>query len=146
MSNYVKCNIDNLHAAAQKPEKNTLHNCTPKMTTSQKSVTKCKNLRCATCPYLKLGPSFDIRLKEFHISCYSQNFIYVITRAGCDTFYIGDRFQFESHNQSPQTTYSFSRVPKIKLTEHIYVCRHGQFQEFPFYKLLSDNNIERREK
>ena len=40
----------------------------------------------------------------------------------------------------------FPEYRKIKLTEHIYVCRHGKFQEFPFYKLLSDNNIERREK
>ena len=35
---------------------------------------------------------------------------------------------------------------KIKLSEHIDVCGHGQFQVFPFYKLLSDNVIERREK
>ena len=32
---------------------------------------------------------------------------------------------------------------KIKLSEHIDVCGHGQF---PFYKLLSDNVIEWREK
>ena len=32
------------------------------------------------------------------------------------------------------------------LSEHNDVCGHGQFQVFPFYKLLSDNVIERREK
>ena len=39
--------------------------CASKMTTSQKSVTKCKDsrcgTRCGTCPYLKLGPSFNFR-------------------------------------------------------------------------------------
>ena len=35
---------------------------------------------------------------------------------------------------------------EMLLGEHIDVCGHGQFQVFPFYTLLSDNVIERREK
>lgn len=35
---------------------------------------------------------------------------------------------------------------KIKICEHIKECRHEKVQVFPFYKLLSDNIIERRQK
>ena len=35
------------------------------MTTSHKSVTKCKDSNCGICPYLKLASSFNFRGKEF---------------------------------------------------------------------------------
>ena len=118
------------------------------MTISQKSVTKCKDSGCGTCPYLKLGPLFNFRGKEFYVnsnmSCNSKNFIYVITCAGFNKFYIREtgtslRARIPVHKQH----INVPEYRKIKLSEHIDVCGHGQF---PFYKLLSDNAIEWRGK
>ena len=62
-------------------------------------------------------------------------------------FISGRQVPVESQNPCPQTTHSCSRIPKKnKLSEHIDVCGHGHFQVFQFYKLLSDDVIERREK
>ena len=35
---------------------------------------------------------------------------------------------------------------KIKVSEHLDVCGHGQFSVFPFYKLYTEDTISRREK
>ena len=142
-------NVKFIHSKRQ--PKNLRILCTWKMTTSQKSVTKCKDSRCGTCPYLKLGPLFNFRGKEFHVNsnmpCNSRNLIYVITRAGCNKFYIGEtgtslRARIRVHKQHIHVP----EYRKIKLSEHINVRGHGQFQVFPFYKLLSDNVLQRREK
>ena len=115
-----------------------------KMKTSQKLATKCKDSRCGTCPYLKLGPSFNFRGKEIHVN---SNMSCNINCAGCNKFYIGEtgtrlRARIRVHKQH----FHVPEYRKIKLSEHIDVCGHGQFQVFPFYKLLSDNVVERREK
>lgn len=82
-----------------------------------------------------------------NISCASKNVIYNITCSGCNEFYIGEtgttlRTRIRIHKQHVNQP----EYRKIKLSEHLDICGHGQFSVFPFYKLYTDNAIERREK
>jgi hypothetical protein len=77
----------------------------------------------------------------------SKNIIYVITCWGCNQFYIGEtgttlRARIRVHKQQIQVP----EYRKIKLSEHLDTCGHGQFKVFPFYKLYTNGVIERREK
>lgn len=118
---------------------------------SSYSVNKCNDPRCGTCQYIKVGNSFKFGNKDFIInadmSCASKNVIYNITCSGCKEFYIGEtgttlRTRIRIHKQHVNQP----EYRKIKLSEHLDICGHGQFSVFPFYKLYTDNPIERREK
>jgi hypothetical protein len=114
-------------------------------------VNKCKDPRCGTCPFLKEGQTCNFHGKEFTInadmSCDSKNLIYVITCSGCRQIYIGEtgttlRARIRVHKQHIKEP----AYRKIKLSEHLAVCGNGHFNVFPFYKLFTDNLVERREK
>lgn len=115
------------------------------------SVSKCNDPRCGTCQYIKVGKSFKFGDKVFivnaNMSCASKHVIYNITCSGCNEFYIGEtgttlRTRIRIHKQHVNQP----EYRKIKLSEHLDICGHGQFSVFPFYKLYTDNAIERREK
>lgn len=115
------------------------------------SVTKCADRRCGTCPFLREGNSFQFNNKIFTVnsdmSCSTKNLIYVITCAGCEKHYIGEtgttlRTRIRIHKQHISTP----EYRKIKVSEHLDVCGHGQFSVFPFYKLYTEDTISRREK
>ena len=114
-------------------------------------VNKCKDPRCGTCPFLKEGQTCNFHGKEFTInadmSCDSKNLIYVITCSGCRQIYIGEtgttlRARIRVHKQHIKEP----AYRKIKLSEHLAVCGNGHFNVFPFYKLFTNNLVERREK
>ena len=115
------------------------------------TVTKCKDKRCGTCPYLREGNSYQFTTRKFTVTsdmtCSTKNVIYVITCAGCGKYYIGEtgtalRSRVRVHKQH----ISVPEYRKIKVSGHLDVCGHGQFTIFPFYKLYTDNTITRREK
>ena len=125
--------------------------CPSTINTSIKTVSKCGDIRCGTCPFLKQGSSVDFRGKQFRInsdmSCHSKNLIYTIICDGCNKFYIGEtgttlRTRIRVHKQQIKDP----EYRKIKLSEHIDVCGGGQFKVFPFYKLFTESATERREK
>lgn len=125
--------------------------CPSTINTSIKTVSKCGDIRCGTCPFLKQGSSVDFRGKQFRInsdmSCQSKNLIYTIICDGCNKFYIGEtgttlRTRIRVHKQQIKDP----EYRKIKLSEHIDVYGGGQFKVFPFYKLFTESATERKEK
>ena len=124
--------------------------CPSKFSKSTNTVRKCKDKRCGTCPYLREGASFNFGSYVFHVNsdmtCDSKNLIYVISCEGCNEFYIGEtgttlRARIRVHKQHIQAP----EYRKIKLSQHLDICGHGQFKVFPFYKLYTDNVIQRRD-
>ena len=124
--------------------------CPSEFKSTKHTVRKCKDKRCGTCPYLQQGTSFTFDNYVFHVnsdmSCESKNLIYVITCGGCNQFYIGEtgttlRSRIRVHKQHIQVP----EYRKIKLSAHLDTCGRGKFQVFPFYKLYTDNVIQRRE-
>ena len=80
------------------------------------------------------------------MTCDSKDLIYVISCEGCNEFYIGEtgttlRARIRVHKQHIQAP----EYRKIKLSQHLDICGHGQFKVFPFYKLYTDNVIQRRD-
>ncbi|XP_062612905.1 uncharacterized protein LOC134274656 [Saccostrea cucullata] len=115
------------------------------------SVSKCPDRRCGTCPYIREGNTFKIGPKDFKVnanmSCDSKNVIYCITCEGCGQFYIGEtgttlRTRIRIHKQHIQ----HPEYRQVKVSEHLDQCGNGHFTVFPFYKLLTDSTVERREK
>ncbi|XP_062579660.1 uncharacterized protein LOC134241640 [Saccostrea cucullata] len=114
-------------------------------------VTKCEDARCGTCTHIMEGSTYDFNGRQFtvnaNMSCATKNVIYVITCAGCQEFYIGEtsnqlRARVRVHRQhinSPE----YRQIP---LSEHLDTCGNKQFTIFPFYKLSSESDIQRREK
>lgn len=72
----------------------SVHQQSSTINTSIKTVSKCGDIRCGTCPFLKQGSSIDFRGKRFRInsdmSFQSKNLIYTIICDGCNQFYIGE--------------------------------------------------------
>ena len=126
--------------------------CSSKLTTNKIfSVKKCENPRCGTCSYLREGSMYNFNGKIFTIrhdmSCSTQNVIYVITCHGCNQYYIGEtkntiRCRTRIHKQQINNP----NYRQISLSEHLDVCGRKSFSIFPFYKMFSDCDVERKNK
>ena len=112
-------------------------------------VNKCNDLRCGTCNILQEGSSYTFDGHIFHVncnmSCDTSNVVYVITCPGCQNYYIGEtgtslRTRVRVHKQQILN----ANYRQIKLSEHLETCGRGNMSIFPFYKLFSENKIERK--
>ena len=117
-------------------------------------VQKCgKN--CATCPYMIEGASIRMENgKNFciqeNLSCQTQNVIYVMFCAGCDSSYIGETGQpFNKRQDSHRLHINRQEQRKLAVSHHIFHCPGTQnldikFHTCPFYKMpLNCTRIER---
>ena len=115
-------------------------------------VTKCGN-SCETCKLIKEGESVtfnatnEVFRVKYNFTCHSRNLIYVITCLGCKKQYIGEtgtelRLRMNVHRQ--QTRHEELR--QLFVNRHIFNCSNSQFSVFPFYKMSSNNPIERQAK
>ena len=115
-------------------------------------VKKCGK-SCITCEYLTEGKSvtFTSTNKEFMIkhnfTCHTKNLIYVITCANCKKQYIGEtgnelRTRMNIHRQQIRQAH----LTQLLVSKHIFECGNSNFNVFPFYKLNTNNAIERQVK
>jgi len=113
-------------------------------------VSKCgKN--CETCKLINEGSSILITStnKSFYVkynmNCNTRNVLYIITCGGCNKQYIGEtgnelKTRMTVHRQQIRDV----TTRKLAVSSHIATCGKGKFSVFPFYKMQSDNTIERR--
>ena len=111
---------------------------------------KCGDKRCANCEYMNecntiritsTGRTFRIMK---HMTCKSENVLYIITCKGCSEQYVGITSntlakRFNVHRQH-------IRDPKYRIlgvSEHLDNCSNQdiKFSVTPFYKLSSDRNL-----
>ena len=120
-------------------------------------VTKCgKN--CATCPYMIEGKSIrmengDDFIFQENLTCRSQNVVYVMFCAGCDSTYIGETGQhFHKRMDSHRLHINRQEYRKLAVSHHIFHCPGTQnlaikFRTCPFFKMpLNCTRIEREAK
>ena len=115
------------------------------------SVTKCNDKRCGTCDHITEGSSYNFNNRTFNIksnmNCDTKNVIYVITCPVCQAFYIGEtrttlRTRVRVHKQQMCN----GEYRQLKVSKHLHFCGKDNFHIFPFYKLYSSNDIERKNK
>ena len=115
-------------------------------------VKKCKEPRCGLCKHIKEGSSFDFNGKLFSVNadmtCTVKNVIYVIECQGCRKYYIGETNNLRNRTTLHNQHIRHENLRQIPLSGHIASCSESdpKYFIFPFYKMNSDNRIDRREK
>ena len=117
-------------------------------------VYKCSS-KCVSCKNIKEGDEhlFKSVQQRFRVksnfTCTTKNIIYVIICGNpeCREEYIGQssleiRFRISVHKQQVKD----KELRKLYVSKHIFECGKGQFEIFPFYKMYSNNEMERIKK
>jgi hypothetical protein len=118
--------------------------------TLEKRVTKCNRPNCSLCQHIIESNHYKFSDKIFYVNqsmtCDVKNVLYVITCNGCNEFYIGqtgDKLRTRRTIHAQQIRDPSTRM--IPLSKHLDQCSDAnpKFQMFPFFKLKSNNTVER---
>lgn len=109
--------------------------------------------RCVSCKNIKEGMEHTFRSvnQTFQVksdfTCTTRNIIYVLICDNCQQDYIGQssleiRFRISVHKQQIKD----ESLRKLNVSKHVHSCGNSQFKIFPFYKLKTEDGMERRKK
>ena len=105
---------------------------------------------CVTCGHLQetTEVKFNEHDKPFHLkynfSCNSRNLIYLIVCKCKVHTYIGECQILKQRVLLHRSNINCERNRILKVSKHIYECSKGEFSIYPFYKMQSDNELERK--
>ena len=114
------------------------------------STRKCK-ANCITCQYLVESSEvkFNNSDKPFQIrhnfTCNSKNLIYLIV-CSCGLTYIGECVSLKQRLFLHRSNLKNEHNRILPVSKHIFDCSGGRFKLYPFYKMQTENEQERKSK
>ena len=119
---------------------------------TSKTFIKCTDPRCEFCKIVISDNSYITKNKQkidrnFTMTCKTMDLLYILICAHCKAEYVGETgVPINERTNLHRNQIIHEKYRNLKVSKHIFSCRDGNFQIFPFYKCFKQCHIYREEK